>query len=29
VDAVWESEHYTQPKGAPEKYMDLSYLAKA
>lgn len=29
IDAVWDSEHYTQPKGAPEKYMDLAYLAKA
>ena len=29
IDAVWDSEHYPHPKGAPEKYMDLSYLARA
>lgn len=29
IDAVWDAEHYTQPKGKPEKYMDLSYLARA
>jgi ABC-type nitrate/sulfonate/bicarbonate transport system substrate-binding protein len=29
IDAVWEAERYTQPKGAPDKYMDLSYLARA
>ena len=29
IDAVWDAERYTQPKGKPEKYMDLSYLARA
>ena len=29
IDVVWEAEQFKQPKGAPEKYMDLSYLAKA
>jgi len=29
IDAVWEAEGYTEAKGAPEKYMDLSYLARA
>ena len=29
IDAVWDAERYTAPKGAPEKYMDLSYLARA
>jgi ABC-type nitrate/sulfonate/bicarbonate transport system substrate-binding protein len=29
IDAVWDAERYTQPKGAPGKYMDLSYLARA
>ena len=29
IDAVWDSKHCTQPKGAPENYMDLAYLAKA
>jgi len=28
IDAVWDVERYTQPKGAPGKYMDLSYLAR-
>jgi ABC-type nitrate/sulfonate/bicarbonate transport system substrate-binding protein len=29
IDIVWEAEGFTQPKGAPEKYMDLSFLAAA
>lgn len=29
IDIVWESEGYRGPKGAPEKYMDLSFLDKA
>ena len=29
IDAVWAAEGYSRPKGAPEKYMDLSYLAHA
>ena len=29
IDVVWDAERFTKPKGAPEKYMDLSYLAKA
>ncbi len=29
IDVVWEAEGYQSPKGAPEKYMDLSYLQKA
>jgi ABC-type nitrate/sulfonate/bicarbonate transport system substrate-binding protein len=29
IDAVWDSERYPDPRGAPEKYMDLTYLATA
>jgi ABC-type nitrate/sulfonate/bicarbonate transport system substrate-binding protein len=29
IDAVWDAERFTQPKGSPAKYMDLSYLARA
>jgi ABC-type nitrate/sulfonate/bicarbonate transport system substrate-binding protein len=29
IDTVWDAEGYTQPKGEPEKYLDLSYLARA
>lgn len=29
IDVVWEAEGYKPPKGAPEKYLDLSYLKKA
>ena len=29
IDIVWEAEGLTGPKGAPEKYMDLSYLRMA
>ncbi len=29
IDVVWDAEGYAQPKGAPEKYIDLSYLQKA
>ncbi len=29
IDIVWASERYSGPKGAPEKYMDLSYWNKA
>lgn len=29
IDIVWESEGYSGPKGAPEKYLDLSFLDKA
>lgn len=29
IDIVWESEGYTQAKGEPAKYMDLSYMARA
>lgn len=29
IDVVWDSEGYTTPRGAPEKYMDLSFLQKA
>jgi hypothetical protein len=29
IDAVWDEEGYRHAKGAPEKYMDLSYLARA
>jgi ABC-type nitrate/sulfonate/bicarbonate transport system substrate-binding protein len=29
IDAVWAAERFTQSKGSPEKYMDLSYLARA
>ena len=29
IDIVWESEGLTGGRGAPEKYMDLSYLNKA
>ena len=25
IDTVWEAEGYAQPKGAPEKYVDLSF----
>jgi ABC-type nitrate/sulfonate/bicarbonate transport system substrate-binding protein len=29
IDIVWASEGYTQPKGEPAKYMDLSYMRSA
>ena len=29
IDAVWDAEHFSHPKGTPEKYMDLSYLGAA
>jgi hypothetical protein len=29
IDAVWDAERFTQSKGSPGKYMDLSYLARA
>jgi hypothetical protein len=29
IDAVWDAERYTRPKGVPEDYMDLSCLARA
>ena len=29
IDAVWDAEGFTHPKGSPEKYMDLSYYKKA
>jgi hypothetical protein len=29
IDIVWQAEGYTQAKGAPEKYMDLSYKQRA
>ena len=29
IDAVWDVERYPDPRGAPEKYMDLTYLATA
>lgn len=29
IDVVWEAEGYNGAKGAPEKYMDLSFLKKA
>lgn len=29
IDTVWQAEGYTQAKGAPEKYMDLSYMQRA
>ena len=29
IDVVWDSEGYTSPKGAPGKYLDLSFLRKA
>ena len=29
IDAVWTAEGFAQAKGPPEKYMDLSYLARA
>ena len=29
VDIVWDSEGYAGPKGAPEKYMDVSYAGRA
>jgi ABC-type nitrate/sulfonate/bicarbonate transport system substrate-binding protein len=29
IDVVWEAEGYNGAKGAPEKYMDLSFLEKA
>jgi hypothetical protein len=28
IDIVWASEGYTQPKGEPARYMDLSYMNK-
>jgi hypothetical protein len=29
IDIVWQAEGYTQPKGEPAKYMDLSYMQRA
>lgn len=29
IDVVWEAEGFKPPSGAPEKYLDLSYLKKA
>jgi ABC-type nitrate/sulfonate/bicarbonate transport system substrate-binding protein len=29
IDIVWDAEGLTRPQGAPDKYMDLSYLRKA
>lgn len=29
IDVVWEAEGYNGAKGAPEKYLDLSFLKKA
>ena len=29
IDIVWQAEGFTQPKGAPGKYMDLGYLDRA
>jgi ABC-type nitrate/sulfonate/bicarbonate transport system substrate-binding protein len=29
IDIVWDAEGLTGPQGAPDKYMDLSYLQKA
>jgi ABC-type nitrate/sulfonate/bicarbonate transport system substrate-binding protein len=29
IDVVWEAEGYNRAKGAPEKYMDLSFLKQA
>ena len=29
IDTVWQAEGYTKAKGAPEKYMDLSYMQRA
>jgi len=29
IDVYWEAEGLTTPKGAPEKYMDLSYQQRA
>lgn len=29
IDIVWQAEGYTQPKGAPERYIDLSYMKRA
>lgn len=29
MDLVWVAEQFTQPKGSPAKYMDLSYLQEA
>ncbi|HEV7800541.1 MAG TPA: ABC transporter substrate-binding protein [Burkholderiales bacterium] len=29
IDIVWEAEGYTQPKRAPDRYMDLSYMQQA
>ncbi|HXF66344.1 MAG TPA: ABC transporter substrate-binding protein [Burkholderiales bacterium] len=29
IEAVWESEGFAAPPGAPEKYIDLSYFRKA
>lgn len=28
IDTVWDAESYTQAKGAPGKYMDLSYIER-
>lgn len=29
IDVVWEAEEFKAPKGAPDKYLDLSFLDKA
>lgn len=29
IDMVWEADGYAPPPGAPEKYLDLEYLARA
>lgn len=29
IDVVWEAERYELPKGAPARYLDLSYLEQA
>jgi ABC-type nitrate/sulfonate/bicarbonate transport system substrate-binding protein len=29
IDVVWDAEQWPLPKGAPEKYLDLSYLRRA
>jgi len=29
IDVYWEAEGLATPKGAPEKYMDLSYQQRA
>jgi ABC-type nitrate/sulfonate/bicarbonate transport system substrate-binding protein len=29
IDIVWQAEGYEQPKGPPERYMDLGYMKRA